>query len=96
MKENNNRRYPDANHQPKHKAKLRKEESLERQVAYDKLTVEQKIKRLDDTLGVGLGATKQRARLASLFNKHSSKEEVTTKVVESEQVSKPNKKKGSK
>ena len=41
----------------------RKEEAIERQKEYDKLTVEQKITILDDKYSKGIGAKKERARL---------------------------------
>lgn len=43
--------------------KIRQEEAIERQKAYDKLTDAQKIDRLDGKLGKGVGAKKQRAKL---------------------------------
>ena len=42
---------------------IRQKEAKERQAAYDKLTPEQKIARLDELHGVGRGATKERKRL---------------------------------
>ena len=42
---------------------IRKEEAIERQKEYDKLTVEQKITILDDKYSKGIGAKKERARL---------------------------------
>ena len=44
-------------------AEMRKKEAKQRQEAYDKLTPKEKIARLDQKLGKGVGATKQRARL---------------------------------
>ena len=46
-----------------HRQKLR-EEAVVRQTAYNELTTAEKIRRLDEKLGVGVGAVKQRARLA--------------------------------
>jgi hypothetical protein len=63
---NNRRIYPDANHQPNHKAKFRVDEAKQRQADYDTLTVAQKIEVLDLKLGKGVGVVKQRARLARL------------------------------
>ena len=40
----------------------RQDEAKTRQVAYDLLTVDEKIKRLDVTLGVGVGAKRQREK----------------------------------
>jgi hypothetical protein len=61
---NNRRVFPDANHQPNHKAKFRMDEAKERQAAYDQLTIQQKLDLLDTRLGKGVGAVQQRARLA--------------------------------
>lgn len=44
--------------------KLRKESALERHAEYNKLSTSQKIILLDMRLGVGVGATRQRANLA--------------------------------
>lgn len=44
-------------------------EGKARQDAYDKLTIEQKIKLLDERLGVGQGAVRQRARFAAALKK---------------------------
>lgn len=68
---NNDRRWPDANHQPCQDAKLRKTEALERQAAYNALSVQEKIALLDRRLGVGVGAVKQRARLAAQLEKQN-------------------------
>ena len=65
---NNRRVYPDANHQPCHLARLRREGSKERQEAYDKLTLQQKLERLPAN-----GAKKQRARLEALLQKQQEK-----------------------
>jgi len=42
---------------------VKREEALDRQAIYSKLTPQQKLADLDDKLGKGLGAVKQRARL---------------------------------
>ena len=65
QKLNNNRVYPDANHQPRHKFKFRVEDAKERQEYYDSLTIQQKIDKLDAKLGVAVGAVRQRARLTA-------------------------------
>jgi hypothetical protein len=44
--------------------KFKQEEAIERQAAYDALTTAQKVARLDQKLGIGIGAKKQRAKLA--------------------------------
>lgn len=63
-KQDNRRVYPDATRQPRHLDALRKQGAKERQEAYDKLTLEEKIARLPAT-----GATKQRARLQAALEK---------------------------
>jgi hypothetical protein len=65
MKTNKSRKYPAANHQPCHIAHLRVAEAKERQEYADSLTVQQKIDRLDTKFGVGVGAVKERAKLAT-------------------------------
>jgi hypothetical protein len=42
---------------------LHRTEATARAAAYEKLTVPQKIKKLDELLGKGIGAKRQRARL---------------------------------
>jgi len=42
---------------------VRRKEAEERQLLYSKLTVEQKIKRLDEQFGINIGAKKERAKL---------------------------------
>jgi hypothetical protein len=65
----NSRRFPDAfGVRPDHK-KFRQEEAAERQTEYDKLSVKDKLAKLDTLFGVGLGAEKQRAKLTALLNK---------------------------
>jgi hypothetical protein len=67
-KMNNERKFPGvggAGSRPdnvKHKVA----EAAERQEAYDKLSVKEKIEKLDQQFGVGVGAKKQRAKLAWL------------------------------
>src|SRR5579863_1074584 len=81
QKLNNDRKYPGANHQPCHLAKLRKDDSIERQKEYDKMTIQQKIEKLDTKLGTGVGAVKQRARLAAaLLARQEKKEAIATAV----------------
>jgi len=60
---NNNKRYPGGGRRPDLR-KFRQEEALVRQAAYDKLSVAEKLQRLDTLFGEGLGATRQRAKLA--------------------------------
>lgn len=47
----------------------RQAEAKARQDAYSKLTVQEKIAKLDAKLGVGVGAVKQRKRLAAALAK---------------------------
>jgi len=47
--------------------KLRKEEGVVRQAACDRLTPVERLARLDLRLGAGVGAVKERARLAKLL-----------------------------
>jgi hypothetical protein len=55
--------------------KIKQAEALERQAAYAALSVQQKIDLLDRRLGVGVGAKKQRAKLATLLGKKEVVEE---------------------
>lgn len=99
-KQNNRRVYPDATRQPRQFDAMRKREAKERQEAYDKLSLQEKIDRLPDT-----GATKQRAKLQALLDKKNQKvenEKVVAEKIEAaervvEQVKKnKSEKKGSK
>lgn len=47
----------------------RRNEAQERQAAYDKLTTVQKLAKLDETFGEGVGASRQRAKLNKLLAK---------------------------
>ncbi len=69
-KQFNTHRFPDATRQPRHLDRLRKEGAKERQEAYSKLSLQEKIERLPAT-----GATKQRARLQRLLEKNQPKQE---------------------
>jgi hypothetical protein len=79
MKLNNRQKYADANRQPRHKAKFRVEEAKERQDYNDTLSPQQKLERLDVKLGKGVGAVKQRARLAALMEAKNNPKPVETK-----------------
>lgn len=46
---------------------IRQKEADERQAEYDKLTPKQKLAKLDQKLGKGVGAKKQREKLAELI-----------------------------
>lgn len=54
----------------------KREEAETRQAAYDKLSVKEKVARLDKKLGKGVGAKKQRERLMTLIkeNKNEKKD----------------------
>lgn len=78
-KQNNRRVYPDATRQPRQFDAMRKREAKERQEAYDKLTLQEKIDRLPAT-----GATKQRARLQRLLEKKNQPKQEEPVVVQGE------------
>ena len=63
-RKNNSRRYPGAKSPRPDNYKFRKDEAKERQEAYDKLTTSSKLENIDKMFGVGIGAKKQRAKLA--------------------------------
>jgi hypothetical protein len=48
--------------------KIRCEEAEQRQESYNKLSVADKLSKLDSKLGTGVGAKKQRAKLQALLN----------------------------
>ena len=48
--------------------KQRQEEVIERQKRYNRLSTSEKIKKLDEKLGVGLGGNKQREKLTKVLN----------------------------
>lgn len=59
------------NHHPGWKAaetKIRRDAAMERQAERDKLTPSQQIARLDRILGVGVGATRERAKLNKIIS----------------------------
>ena len=58
------RRHPGAKSPAPHHYKVRCEEGAERQTAYGALSTQEKIDLLDRKLGKGLGAVRQRVRLA--------------------------------
>jgi len=70
-KQNNRRVYPDATRQPRHLDSLRKREAKERQEAYAKLSLEEKLARLP----AAPAAAKQRAKLTALLEKKNQKVE---------------------
>lgn len=71
-KENNDRKYPKVRGWRPDLKKLRKHTADENQKAYDKLTTQQKLDKLDEVLGKGVGAKKQRARLLKLLEGKNS------------------------
>lgn len=73
----------------------RKVEAQERQLEYSKLTVSQKVLKLDLKLGGGIGAVKQRAKLAEQAIKESEGRVAKVKT-EDTPKEKPKFKKGSK
>lgn len=62
-KRQNNRKYPEANGLRPDNYSFRVKEAGERQAAYDALSTQEKIERLDQKFGKGVGAKKQRAKL---------------------------------
>jgi hypothetical protein len=60
----NSRKFEGSNVRPD-KANLKQVAAAERQAAYDALSLEARVHLLDDKLGKGVGAVKQRAKLAS-------------------------------
>lgn len=67
-KTDNDRKFPgESGPRPDHAAFKRKE-AAERQEAYDKLTVNEKLARLDAMFGKEKGATNERARLAKTLH----------------------------
>lgn len=66
MKANNDRKFPGERGPRADLAKIRREEAASRQEAYNKLSAKEKLEKLDEKLGVGVGAKKQRAKLQSL------------------------------
>ena len=71
----------------KDRLKFIREESEKRKAAWDKLSTREKLKSLDDRLGKGVGATKQRKKLLQKL-----KEEKQTKALEKEAKAKKEKK----
>lgn len=63
----NARKYSGGGRRPDN-TKHKQEEAIERQAAYAALSTQQKIDLLDRRLGVGVGAVKQRTRLAKETN----------------------------
>lgn len=93
----NDRRYPGAKFPRPDNYKFRQEEAAERQAAYSKLSAKEKIALLDARLGKGIGAAKQRAKLASALEKAQARADVTTsKAKKSDQETTSKEKKGGK
>jgi hypothetical protein len=66
---------------------LRHTEAVKRNEAWNKLSPAQQLAELDKRLGVGIGAAKQRAKIAALLEKHQAKV-VATALKEQQIVSK--------
>ena len=81
-KTNNNRKYPEADRQPRHIASFRVKESKERQEAYDLLTLEQKLAKLPPEPK----CAKQRAKLLAKIDKRDRKPQPKEAVKPSESV----------
>jgi len=62
-KVNNNRKYPGESRPRPDNAKFKREEAAKRQADYDKLSIKEKLAKLDAKLGPGQGAEHQRAKL---------------------------------
>lgn len=82
-KTNNNKKYPEADRQPRHKAAERIGKSQARQEMYNELTLEEKIARLPAE-----GAKKQRARLMALLEKQNAKAEAEKAVAAQKEAKK--------
>lgn len=71
-RENNKRKFPDGSGPRPDLSDFKRTEAKNRQDDYDGLTIEQKITALDTKLGVGVGAKRQRARLAAILEKKNA------------------------
>jgi curved DNA-binding protein CbpA len=61
---------------------IRRKAAQERQAAYDKLSIEEKIAKMDKKLGVGQGGKKERAKLQAQLERRNEKKEVVEKTKE--------------
>lgn len=101
LKTNNSRRFPgeSSKHRPDF-ADLRRKEAKERQEAYDKLSIKEKIEKLDLKFGKDQGAAKVRSKLqAQMSEKTNStvKQNISDEVLqEIEQMNQPSKKRSKK
>lgn len=57
----------------------RQEQAKDRQEVYDELTVQERIRTLDVRLGVGVGATRERAKLQKLAQQLTEKPQKKSK-----------------
>ena len=80
---------------------LRQEKALDRESLRSTRTPQEQLKRLDELLGVGVGAVKERARLARLIEQKAKRvesteevEEVSTASVDELAAEEPNRKAG--
>lgn len=76
---NNIRKFPGERGARPDNAKFRREEAAQRQAEYDKLTIKQKLAKLDEKLGPGQGAERQRARLMAQLEKQMNPQPVVEK-----------------
>jgi len=54
---------------------IKREEAEQRQIKHDKLTISQKIKKLDNEFGIGVGAIAEREGLNKLLKKIENKKD---------------------
>ena len=62
-RQNNKRKFPNGTGRRPDLTRIKREEAIERQEVYDKLSVVQKIERLDRMFGKDNGAKRERTRL---------------------------------
>jgi hypothetical protein len=67
----NNRKFSGGGPRPD-KAKAKAIQANDRKAAYDGLSVEKKIEKLNQALGVNVGAKKQRAKLAAMLERNNA------------------------
>ena len=79
-RENNNRRFPDGKSPRPDKFANKVADSKSRKEDYDSLTIMQKLSMLDNKLGKGIGAKKQREKLQALLVPAKPLEEITKMV----------------
>ena len=82
-KENNRRKYPGERGRRPDNAKFRRDEATKNAAAYSKLSIKEKLLKLDEKLGPGQGAERQRARLMAQLERQLNPS------VETDQADKP-------